>query len=195
MTLTGIIDLWFHPRKWISDSENTAQNSFLATFFITAAIIPFCTLLGDSVVLKFDPKNFFITLLFQFWSLVLYYVIGNLLLTALLHFIGTLIHEKESRTHSARYFYVLMLLSATPAVLLPGLALLARYTGLGAGFYGFLKLVMLIWTFLLQFNVIRTIFNFTSAKSILLYAGAFLCIIGIDILFLYNSIFNLFSRL
>ena len=80
MTLSGLIDLWFQPRQWIAGSEESAQGSFLVTFILTAVTIPLCTLLGDSVVLKFYASFFFITLLVQFWALVLYFVLGNLLM-------------------------------------------------------------------------------------------------------------------
>ncbi|GEM_PF-5713409 len=195
MTMTTIIDLWFNTEKWVSDSEQGDNRSFLPVFFITALLIPTCSLLGEAVINSHTTSVFLMVLSFQFWSLVLYFIVSNLIITSLLYFIATLIHEQNSRSHSTRFFYASILLSATPMVLIPALALLSRYTGMGTGLFSVFKFVIFLWTFIIQVSIIKSIFGFTSMKSALLYVTSILTLLSFDILLIFNSLFSIFTRL
>jgi len=193
--MTTIIDLWFNTEKWVSDSEQGDNRSFLPVFFITALLIPTCSLLGEAVINSHTTSVFLMVLSFQFWSLVLYFIVSNLIITSLLYFIATLIHEQNSRSHSTRFFYASILLSATPMVLIPALALLSRYTGMGTGLFSVFKFVIFLWTFIIQVSIIKSIFGFTSMKSALLYVTSILTLLSFDILLIFNSLFSIFTRL
>lgn len=195
MNLSQLTDFWFNTDKWITSYGEENRTPLVPVFIVTSLLIPLASMIADAVAQGQSGPLFLRILSAQLWSQVSYFIISNLLVTSILFFIGTLIHEKESRHHTAKFFLTSMILSATPLVLLPAIALLAKHSGIGEGFFLTGKLLLLLWSLVIQITLIRHIFGFTSVKSFLLFAGAVATVFLFDILLLFNSLATLFFRL
>ena len=180
------------PGSYLNLYERENRKISSGFVFLAVILISFAKILIHLLMYHKSPEYILPSILW--WpGLVLFSYIFVFLFGSLIAFYADLSHKTHEKSDRAS-FYFFFILTYSPLLLTPGVAVLYKFfVPQFLNFY-FIYLAFFVWIFILQIKTISQFFKFSGIQAVFAYFFAFIFLGIYFIVYFFNLIFSLFMR-
>lgn len=180
------------PSSHLSLYEKENRKISSGFVFLAVILISFAKILIHLLMYHKSPEQILPSILW--WpGVVIFYYIFVFLLGSLIAFYADLSHKKQEKSDRTS-FYFFFILTYSPLLLTPGVAVLYKFfVPQFLNFY-FVYLAFFVWIFILQIKTISHFFKFSGIQAVFAYIFAFVFLGIFFVVYFFNLIFSLILR-
>jgi len=180
------------PNSYLNLYERENRKISSGFVFLAVILISFAKILIHLLMYYKSHGHIFSSILW--WpGLILFSYLFVFLFCSLIAFYADLSHKTHEKSDRVS-FYLFFLLTYSPLLLTPGVAVLYKFFVPQFSNFYFIYLTFFVWIFILQIKTISQFFKFSGIQAVFAYFFAFIFLGLFFIVYFFNLIFSMLVR-